>query len=168
MKLADVTSSSPLTSGLPVWNLDASGIPSTIEEVAGGDGELGVDEAGVGNTVGEDEGGICNGYDKSPSGGATEVVSGVVTNSNGCNFGESQQTSPKTAPSTLANSSGAGHLVSPAASLTSGETVGSQDTRKLDPVFEIALDLQVKIADLGNACWVVSSICFTAVVRALS
>ena len=29
---------------------------------------------------------------------------------------------------------------------------------KLDPVFEIASDLQVKIADLGNACWVVS--CF--------
>jgi len=27
-------------------------------------------------------------------------------------------------------------------------------SRKLDPVFEIATDLQVKIADLGNACWV--------------
>merc|ERR1719412_1608512 len=41
-----------------------------------------------------------------------------------------------------------------AASLTSGGTAGSQDTRKPDPVFEISLDLQVKIADLGNACWV--------------
>ena len=28
--------------------------------------------------------------------------------------------------------------------------------KKLDPVTEICADLQVKIADLGNACWVVS------------
>ena len=28
---------------------------------------------------------------------------------------------------------------------------------KTDPVFEIATDLKVKIADLGNACWVVSA-----------
>ena len=27
---------------------------------------------------------------------------------------------------------------------------------KLDPVVEVCKDLQVKIADLGNACWVVS------------
>jgi serine/threonine protein kinase len=38
--------------------------------------------------------------------------------------------------------------------LASGGTAGSQDTRRPDPVFEISLDLQVKIADLGNACWV--------------
>ena len=33
----------------------------------------------------------------------------------------------------------------------------STTENKVDPVTEIAPDLQVKIADLGNACWVVSS-----------
>ena len=32
----------------------------------------------------------------------------------------------------------------------------SMTENKIDPVTEIAPDLQVKIADLGNACWVVS------------
>ena len=31
-----------------------------------------------------------------------------------------------------------------------------QQVPVLDPVNEICLDLEVKIADLGNACWVVS------------
>ena len=33
----------------------------------------------------------------------------------------------------------------------------STTENKIDPVTEIAPDLQVKIADLGNACWVVST-----------
>ena len=36
----------------------------------------------------------------------------------------------------------------------------SMTENKIDPVTEIAPDLQVKIADLGNACWVVSYIIF--------
>ena len=77
-------------------------------------------------------------------------------NTNGCNLNENLQTSQSMAPGILTNATGADLQASPAASLTSGGTVGSQDTRKPDPVFEIALGLQVKIADLGNACWVVS------------
>ena len=163
MKLADVTSSSSLTGGVPVWNFDASCLPSTIEEGAGGDGEFVADEAAEDITVDDARENICNGHDKSPISTGTEDRNGKVVNSNGCNFDENHQTSPTTASSTLANSSGAELQASPAASLTSGGTAGSLDTRKPDPVFEIALNLQVKIADLGNACWVVSSIYFVCV-----
>jgi len=153
MKLADVTSSS-LTGGLPVWNFDPKGLPSTIEEGATGDAEYLAEDNSVEPSVDEAKENICNGHDKSPNSTATSGFNGKEFNSNGCNFNENQPTSPTTAPSTLANSSGAELQASPAASLTSGGTAGSQDTRKVDPVFEIAQDLQVKIADLGNACWV--------------
>lgn len=36
-------------------------------------------------------------------------------------------------------------------------SASSASIRRPDPVNEIATDLQVKIADLGNACWVVST-----------
>ena len=32
----------------------------------------------------------------------------------------------------------------------------AQKKSAVDPVTEVCLDMQVKIADLGNACWVVS------------
>ena len=156
MKLADVT---PSSGGLPVWNFDASGLPSTIEEAHSGDGGVASDDTNV-NLKGEDA--CCNGYDQSPSSTAMANTNRMVPINNGCNNDESQhQTSPTTASSTLANSSGtAEHQASPAASLASGGTGASQDTRKCDPVFEISGNLKVKIADLGNACWVVSTSCY--------
>ena len=155
MKLADVTSSSQ-TGGLPVWNFDSRGLPSTIEEGASGDAEY-VAENISNPTDNDNTDNICNGHDKSSDCAANSGKSDNVFNSNGCNFNENLQTSPTIAPGILANASGQELQASPAASLTSGGTVGSQDTRnKPDPVFEISLGLQVKIADLGNACWVVS------------
>ena len=155
MKLADVTSSS-LTGNLPVWNFDPNGLPSTIEEAAVGDAEYLAGDNSVEPELDEVKENIFNGHAKSPTSVVTSACNGKEFNSNGCNFNENQPKSSITAPSTLANSSGAELQASPAASLTSGGTAGSQDTRKVDPVFEIAQDLQVKIADLGNACWVVS------------
>ena len=40
--------------------------------------------------------------------------------------------------------------------MAEGSPAQNQAKTKPDPVFEITSDLQVKIADLGNACWVVS------------
>ena len=155
MKLADVTSSS-IASGLPVWNFDSSGLPSTIEEGASGDGEY-VAEKNTSESNTNDTGdNICNGHGKSAEDSTTSDKCGKLLNTNGCNLNENLQTSQGIAPGILTNATGADLQASPAASLTSGGTVGSQDTRKPDPVFEIALGLQVKIADLGNACWVVS------------
>jgi hypothetical protein len=156
MKLADVTSSS-LTGGLPVWNFDSRGLPSTIEEGASGDAEYVTENNSKDPTANDATDNICNGHNKSRDGSATSGKIDKGFNSNGSNFNENLQTSPTIAPGTLANASGQELQASPAASLTSGGTVGSQDTRnKPDPVFEISLGLQVKIADLGNACWVVS------------
>jgi hypothetical protein len=156
MKLADVTSSS-LTGGLPVWNFDSRGLPSTIEEGASGDAEYVTENNSKDPTANDATDNICNGHNKSRDGSATSGKIDKGFNSNGSNFNENLQTSPAIAPGTLANASGQELQASPAASLTSGGTVGSQDTRtKPDPVFEISLGLQVKIADLGNACWVVS------------
>ena len=39
--------------------------------------------------------------------------------------------------------------------LTPASAASAAEIKKLDPVTEITPDLQVKIADLGNACWVV-------------
>jgi hypothetical protein len=38
-------------------------------------------------------------------------------------------------------------------------TLGAETSSRTDPVHEICRDLQVKIADLGNACWVVRCRC---------
>lgn len=38
----------------------------------------------------------------------------------------------------------------------SPRVVPKEEPRRPDPVHEVCPDLQVKIADLGNACWVVS------------
>ena len=57
------------------------------------------------------------------------------------------------------NADAAGCSTPPPPSCVQAGTTGAspQEAKvKLDPVFEIASDLQVKIADLGNACWVVS------------
>jgi hypothetical protein len=152
MKLADVTSSQ--AGGLPVWSFESRDIPSTIEEGASGDSELVTEDNNTESSIEAVKGNICNGIKSSTNPVESANKNGNPVNSNGCNFLENSPASPNTAPSTLANSSGAELQASPAASLASGGTAGSQDTRRPDPVFEISLDLQVKIADLGNACWV--------------
>jgi len=152
MKLADVTSSQ--AGGLPVWSFESRDIPSTIEEGASGDSEFVTEDNNTESSIEAVKGNICNGIKSSTNPVESTNKNGNPVNSNGCNFLENSPASPNTAPSTLANSSGAELQASPAASLASGGTAGSQDTRRPDPVFEISLDLQVKIADLGNACWV--------------
>eukprot|EP00096_Caligus_rogercresseyi_P012355 TRINITY_DN513_c1_g1_i4.p1 TRINITY_DN513_c1_g1~~TRINITY_DN513_c1_g1_i4.p1 ORF type:complete len:592 (-),score=153.73 TRINITY_DN513_c1_g1_i4:917-2692(-) len=47
-----------------------------------------------------------------------------------------------------------GHDADKKASLSPGSKANEILPDKLDPVFDIVRDLQVKIADLGNACWV--------------
>ena len=156
MKLADVTSSSQ-TGGLPVWNFDSVDLPTTLEETTEGDGESIVEKSCSELKDEEKVNTVCNGHDKPPGNTLTLEKNGKVFSNNSSNNNDNFESSPTTtATSNLANSTGAEQHTSPAASLTSGGTACSQDTRKVDPVFEIALDLQVKIADLGNACWVVS------------
>ena len=162
MKLADVTSSQ--AGGLPVWSFESRDIPSTIEEGASGDSEFVTEDNNTESSIEAVKGNICNGIKSSTNPVESTNKNGNPVNSNGCNFLENSPASPNTAPSTLANSSGAELQASPAASLASGGTAGSQDTRRPDPVFEISLDLQVKIADLGNACWVVSTYFGTSMV----
>ena len=162
MKLADVTSSQ--AGGLPVWSFESRDIPSTIEEGASGDSEFVTEDNNTESSIEAVKGNICNGIKSSTTPVESANKNGNPVNSNGCNFLENSPASPNTAPSTLANSSGAELQASPAASLASGGTAGSQDTRRPDPVFEISLDLQVKIADLGNACWVVSTFFGTSMV----
>ena len=154
MKLADVTSSSQ-AGGLPMWNFDSAGLPATMEETTG-DSESNVEKRGTDSTAEGTGKTLCNGHDKS-SGSAVNAEKNQKVITSLCNNNVNRQTSPtSTVNSNLVNTSGTEQHTSPAASLASGGTGGSQDTRKPDPVFEISLDLQVKIADLGNACWVVS------------
>jgi len=152
MKLADVTSSSQ-TSGLPVWNFDSSSLSTTMEESAG-DSESIVEKISTDSKTERTGNTLCNGHDKSSSHNVTSEKKETVFSSAGNNNINLQASPTNTATSTLVNYPGADQHTSPAASLTSGGTAGSQDTRKPDPVFEISHDLQVKIADLGNACWV--------------
>ena len=49
-------------------------------------------------------------------------------------------------------------LVESAVAHTVVESSSTRPKEKLDPVVEVCSDLEVKIADLGNACWVVSAI----------
>ena len=154
MKLADVTSSSQ-TSGLPVWNFDSSSLSTTMEESAG-DSESIVEKISTDSKTERTGNTLCNGHDKSSSQNVTSEKKEKVFTSSGNNNINLLASPTNTATSTMVNYSGADQHTSPAASLTSGGTAGSQDTRKPDPVFEISHDLQVKIADLGNACWVVS------------
>ncbi len=63
-------------------------------------------------------------------------------------------------PSAVLSSAGMNHsggfLEVPTSSSSLQTSSSSQSLRKVDPVFEVAPNLTVKIADLGNACWVVS------------
>ena len=43
----------------------------------------------------------------------------------------------------------------PGEAMLQGGVEGEQEVRKPDPVHEVCPDMEVKIADLGNACWVV-------------
>ena len=139
-----------------MWNFDSAGLPATMEETTG-DSESNVENRGTDSTAEGTGKTLCNGHDKS-SGSAVNAEKNQKVITSLCNNNVNLQTSPtSTVNSNLVNTSGTEQHTSPAASLTSGGTGGSQDTRKPDPVFEISLDLQVKIADLGNACWVVSS-----------
>ena len=142
MKLADVTSSSQ-TGGLPVWTFDSTGLPTTLEETTGGDGESNIDKNCSELKDEEKVNTVCNGHDKSSVNTVDSEKNGKVFSNNSCNNNVNLEASPTTtATSNLAHSSAAEQHTSPAASLTSGGTAGSQDTRKPDPVFEISLDLQ--------------------------
>ena len=131
MKLAEVAS------GGQQWNFEnLPEEPSTPCDEAGDDEVVtpNVAEDSYNNTnVDSEENNLvkdCNGHqDKSTTGGDENTV----------NNGQVNSEPSTTPPRPVIGSSAA-------------------NENKPDPVAEIAPDLQVKIADLGNACWVVSCI----------
>ena len=83
---------------------------------------------------------------------AAEGHNGMTTNegadkteSNGCQDGDAADGA----------AAGAGDEEAATSANSSPGGPANKAAPKPDPVFEIAADLQVKIADLGNACWVV-------------
>ena len=75
----------------------------------------------------------------------------ILSSSNGGGSGDSSAQQQQLVSPTSPASSGPGSLGMMCPTSTAAAAV-----RRVDPVTEVCPDLQVKIADLGNACWVVS------------
>ena len=88
------------------------------------------------------EGGVHNGMTTNEGADKTE--------SNGCQDGDTA--APGSGTAAVA---GAGDEEAATSANSSPDGPANKAVPKPDPVFEITGDLQVKIADLGNACWVV-------------
>ena len=96
--------------------------------------------------------GNAEGSDNNKSSGGDAILSSSSSNtiSNGGEVGQQQQ--PLSSPPSSAQGSTTSAMSPP----TSICPTAAAAARKVDPVTEVCPDLQVKIADLGNACWVVS------------
>ena len=88
----------------------------------------------------------CNGHEVD---GNSEAITNNATTENG----------DKNAAAVGVEAASNGSPSAPPASRPPIPAMAANAERKPDPVTEIAPELQVKIADLGNACWVVSCCC---------
>ena len=151
MKLAEVASGGqqwtfenlPEEPSTPCDEVDEMEAAAAVNsEATAGDNYKNGDNSILDDVEDESEDMQCNGHEIDSKNGATPLIADTASASADLSEVAANEQSPSANSATAARPP---------------ILCSSTSENKVDPVTEIAPDLSVKIADLGNACWVVST-----------